>query len=296
MILHRHKSKATLIVSPSHLLSTKNITFAALITYLCWVIFSYKQTQLQLSHSSSSSSSSKIYINSNQVVYKEYVPASTEDYVMNNFEALKYVKPSFEDGSNYGCKIYEHPDNTTEENYHNLYSFVDDLNGYNEAIDNFNTSKTTNLLETIRNGDYSGADLAELCKAVRPHPQGLSALFPSQQLSFTKAGFVEPLLPPMRHPRMCTKKLFKPPLTVDHLVHDFEAMCLSLKPNSRIVLIDMGAALDFHASRASPIFQLIEQFEKHGFPFDHIYGMSDNLLLLLFICFLAIRLCTCHNS
>ncbi len=60
---------------------------------------------------------------------------------------------------------------------------------------------------------------------------------------------------------------------LDYLVHDFETLCRKLKPSSQIVLIDMGASLDFHGS-GSPIMVLLAEYEKFGFHFDHIYAFE----------------------
>ena len=55
---------------------------------------------------------------------------------------------------------------------------------------------------------------------------------------------------------------------MDYLVHDFEYnMCRKLKRTSRLVLLDMGASLEFHGSLA-PIMTLLKQYEKFGFVFD----------------------------
>ena len=55
---------------------------------------------------------------------------------------------------------------------------------------------------------------------------------------------------------------------------DFETMCLKLKPTSRLVLIDMGAALDFHSDGKQAVITLMKTFEKFGFFFDHIYAFE----------------------
>jgi hypothetical protein len=112
----------------------------------------------------------------------------------------------------------------------------------------------------------------------RPHPDGLKALFSnSNELSFTpNSGYVEPLYPPMRHHKFCENR-DKYVMSLDYLVHDFESMCLQLKPHSKIVLIDMGASLSFHNNgkgNIQPIVTLLELYEKFGFHFDHIYGFE----------------------
>jgi hypothetical protein len=50
-------------------------------------------------------------------------------------------------------------------------------------------------------------------------------------------------------------------------------MCRKLKPTSQLVLIDMGASLDFHGV-SLPIMVLLAEYEKFGFHFDHIYAFE----------------------
>ena len=63
-------------------------------------------------------------------------------------------------------------------------------------------------------------------------------------------------------------------MSLDYLVHDFEAMCNNLKPHSKTVLIDMGASLQFHGGGSQPMIQLMDQYEKFGINFDHIYAFE----------------------
>jgi hypothetical protein len=138
----------------------------------------------------------------------------------------------------------------------------------------------------------------DFCKLVELHPDGIQALFPSGQLSQMMShsssksggrsrsgdggggGFVEPLLPPMRHPAFCDEGKSRI-LDLTYLVHDFGALCRKLKRHSRIVLIDMGASLNYHhhaddhkkdSQKEDPMTHLIHLFTKFGFPFDHIYA------------------------
>ncbi len=206
---------------------------------------------------------------------QEYIPASLEDYVMNNFKKLGYDLDEKEKFWISGCDIYKDPKLTTDDFHRNLLSYTKEITKYFEALRAFDGSKTADILEKIRYGK-DHVDRSELCKMTRLHPDGLQGLFPSKQLSMTKSGYVEPLLPPFRNPKYCDYDYFnkKVALSYDFLVHDFEAICLNLKPTSRMVLIDMGAALDFHGSLESPIFELITSFEKFGMPFDHIYAFE----------------------
>eukprot|EP00551_Chaetoceros_affinis_P001342 CAMPEP_0203633410 /NCGR_PEP_ID=MMETSP0088-20131115/518_1 /ASSEMBLY_ACC=CAM_ASM_001087 /TAXON_ID=426623 /ORGANISM="Chaetoceros affinis, Strain CCMP159" /LENGTH=416 /DNA_ID=CAMNT_0050486713 /DNA_START=76 /DNA_END=1326 /DNA_ORIENTATION=+ len=202
---------------------------------------------------------------------QEYVPASTEDYIMNNFEKLGYHVANWKKAK--GCPIWLDPEVSTQENYDNLQAFVKEIDAYSKALEDFNET-VPNLVETVRRGGGS-LDQKELCKATRPHPDGIQALFPSKQLSLTPAGYVEPLLTPMRHPTLCTKGFnVYNALRLDYLVHDFEQMCLNLKPHSKSIFIDMGASLKFHGQSGAkpPVLELMKSFEKFGFHFDHIYA------------------------
>jgi hypothetical protein len=114
----------------------------------------------------------------------------------------------------------------------------------------------------------------DVCKQLRLHPDGLQGLFRSNQLSYSKSGYIEPLTPPMRSHQFCLdEKPYDYVLTLDYLVHDFEAMCQMLKPTSRIILIDMGASLEFHGTN-QPMIELMNLYEKFGFQFEHIHAFE----------------------
>ena len=50
-------------------------------------------------------------------------------------------------------------------------------------------------------------------------------------------------------------------------------MCRTLKPHSKRVLIDLGASLKFHKG-GNPLIDILTQFKKFGFHFDHIYAFE----------------------
>mmetsp|Transcript_8811 Transcript_8811/g.12836 ORF Transcript_8811/g.12836 Transcript_8811/m.12836 type:complete len:270 (+) Transcript_8811:504-1313(+) len=129
-----------------------------------------------------------------------------------------------------------------------------------------------NIMEVVREG-ITVVEQENLCKSLRIHPEGLNAVFPSKQLSkSSRTGYIEPLTTPMRHPDFCNNR--KAAMDMKYMVHDYEAMCLSLKSTSRIVLIDMGASLSFHRRGVVPIVHLLNEYKKFGFVFDHIYGFE----------------------
>jgi len=84
---------------------------------------------------------------------------------------------------------------------------------------------------------------------------------------------VEPLLPPLRHPRMCEKK-YDHILDMDYLVHDFGKMCRELDEKARTVFFDLGASLKFHGDAKSPALVLLELYQQFGIKFDHYYAFE----------------------
>ena len=199
---------------------------------------------------------------------KEYIPASCEKYIVEHAEKLGYgstkVWTTDEHGLDLarGCAIWSDPKISNEDVYNSLHSYLSDLDKYNEAMKNF--EPIPDLFDEIREGNY------DACLSARVHPDGLSALFPSKQLSLSKSGYVEPITPPMRsYKGMCISGGV---MNLDYLIHDFEAMCRNLKPTSRRVFIDLGASLD-HGT-GNPVGWLLGEYEKFGFRFDHIYGFE----------------------
>lgn len=144
-----------------------------------------------------------------------------------------------------------------------LSEFREDLREYTKLVENF---KGVGDLRLSIGGS------GDVCKEVDLHEKGLLGIFERKQLSWTTSGYVEPLMPPMRHPEFCFNDSYL--IDPSYLVHDFGAMCRKLKPSSRIVLVDMGASLTFHESldAESPTMYLIRLFRKFGFPIDHVYA------------------------
>ena len=195
-----------------------------------------------------------------------YIPSSTEKFILENAADLGFSETNAK-----GCSIWNDPKATSPEIYAGLTSYAVDLDRYNQAVNDF--APIPDLLKSIQ---QTGSH--EVCAdASRPHPDGIQALFPSDQLSISKSGFVEPLYPPMRSEKICGN-ISKHLMDMTYLVHDFEAMCRKLKPWSKRILIDMGASLEFHKDSGhgstQPIVTLVDQYEKFGFAFDHIYGFE----------------------
>ena len=190
--------------------------------------------------------------------YDEYVPGRIEKYVVDNLEQLGFGR---EDNPS-GCAIWGNPSVTSPDVHADFKSYGTDLDAHTKAVANF--KEIPDLLETIKTTNNH-----EVCSTARPHPDGIKTLFPSNQLSLSRSGYVEPLHTPMRSHHFCNDKGAL--MSLDYLVHDFEEMCRKLKPTSRRILIDMGASLSFHGSD-QPIVTLLKLYKKFGFNFDHIYG------------------------
>ena len=194
-----------------------------------------------------------------------YVPAKLEKDILDNAVELGYASKEFSKG----CTIWNEDDGKL---YPQTQSYRTNLEIYVEAVQTF--QPIPDLLKSIQSSDGSH----DVCAKARPHPKlGLGAFFEPNQLSHTTSGYVEPITTPMRHPTFCAKrKRIKKRniMSLNYLVHDFEAMCRKLKPTSTRVLIDLGASLDFHGKRQPEIVTLLKLYEKFGFNFDHIYAFE----------------------
>ena len=198
-----------------------------------------------------------------------YQPADTEKDIMIIADELGFNKIN----NPRTCQIWNDPNATTGGIYDSLTAYTKELDEYNELIRKF--EPVSSIMDKIKQGQGGGDEeqQSKICDSLRLHPNGLEGIFPSLQLSFGSSGYVEPLLPPMRSHNFCTQGQ-RHLMSLDYLVHhDFEFMCRQLKPTSKLILLDMGAALDFHGNN-QPIVTLMRQYEKFGFVFDHIYGFE----------------------
>jgi len=219
-----------------------------------------------------------------------YKPAAVEQTIMDNLVNWGWDKASRKVP---GCDIWT--DNSNGGGIGKLYeplkSFRSELKEYYKVIEKFQPElanikkeliKASTITTTAKNGEASIIKTKEdICKTLRLHPDGLPGLFPSLSLSHTStSGYIEPLTTPMRHPDFCFDTSDKAALMdMEYLIHDFEAMCLTLQPTSRMILIDMGASLSYHKetevkAEVPPIVHLLNLYEKFGFHFDHIYGFE----------------------
>ena len=203
-------------------------------------------------------------------IIKKYTPAPVEQYFMDNMVTLGYDN----EADPMTCNVWKNHKATNPSVYNMLQSYVSELVHYTRAVADF--EGIPNIFKMIRENNQNQNDV---CKQLRLHPDGLQGLFRSNQLSYSKSGYIEPLTPPMRSHQFCLDE--KPRhylLTIDYLVHDFEAMCQMLKPTSRIILIDMGASLEYHENHNfgvyEPMIELMKLYEKFGFQFEHIYAFE----------------------
>lgn len=195
-----------------------------------------------------------------------YEPAKVEAYVLEHTRDLGY---SVEDPNPTGCNIWKQKEFPF---YQDLQTFFQELEIYSEKIKSFTSLETDLRVLLKENPDAQD----EICHRLELHPDGIPGLFAkSQQYSLTpRTGYVEPLLPPMRHPAICLKGNRGHLMRMDYMIHDFAHMCRSLRPGIRTVFIDMGASLDFHAGAQSPAMYITELYSKFGFQFDHIYAFE----------------------
>jgi hypothetical protein len=198
----------------------------------------------------------------------DYLPAPSERYVIDHAVELGYDSQDWTKG----CTIWSNA--TPPALAPGLHALLDELRDYNQRVDKF--QPVSDLRKMLKDDDDDHN--AKICQALELHEEGLKGIFSSGEVSWTaNGGYVEPLLPPMRHPEYCfygDDKL----LDLGYLVHDFKHMCKKLKRASRTILIDMGASLDFHQRwhnlKDMPAVYLMELYRKFGFPFDHIYAFE----------------------
>jgi hypothetical protein len=244
-----------------------------------------------INHTSSSSSSSP---NSIMMVHK-YRAAPVEDYVMIHAQEM-----GFESTANpTGCTIWTDPSFI---HYASLQQYLNELQNYTEWVETF-PPIAEDLRDLIRlqqqeqqqsagaalsaGGNTFGDAKRQVCARLLfnnnnanktnddpRHPAGAEGWFAqSRQLSHTRhGGYVEPLLPPMRHANFCLDRKYL--MSMEYMVHDFHHLCRQLTPTSRTIFLDMGASLDFHGRLNSPAMYATKIFRKFGFVMDHIYAFE----------------------
>lgn len=209
----------------------------------------------------------------NKFASEYYNPASSERYILENAVNLGYDTNS----TAKTCTVWKNETATTPAVYRDLHAFRKELVDYNQRRKDFLP------VSDIRLRMDSKEDQEAVCQSLELHQDGLPGIFPSGQLSLSTSGYIEPLLPPLRHPDFCfvnaknprSKEFQSSLMKLTYLVHDFGAMCRQLKRHSKIVLVDMGASLNFHKKDPiMPAVYLTELYRKFGFPFDHVYAFE----------------------
>lgn len=179
-----------------------------------------------------------------KLVKKEYYyrSAETEKFLMEHLDELGLNETDASKSK--GCApFFQHDDEKNSLLSNDVVSkftnYVRDLTTNFTHHEQKFESAEHDLMKTIKIS--SQEDIPNICKSLRLHDDGsIDNFFSNSELSYSsKMGYMEPLMPPMRHPEFCSDTKYL--LSLDYLVHDFEAMCNSLKPHSKLVMIDMGA-------------------------------------------------------
>ncbi|CAJ1932774.1 unnamed protein product [Cylindrotheca closterium] len=197
----------------------------------------------------------------------KYIPSRLEHKMMQAAESeLGYNRDAWVDG----CTLYR---NQSGIEFYNLYQgYVSKLEKYTESVKKFRTEvKDIRLLPKKKR--------EKLCQKM--DKVLYSAFRPKHDCSLTDAGYVEPLLPPLRHPHMCAsekKKKKRAFMSLDYLVHDFGKICRQLEPGARTVFFDLGASLVFHGYMVSPAMTLVKLFNQFGIKFDHYYAFEYSVI------------------
>ena len=126
-------------------------------------------------------------------LYEGYVGAEIENYLIDNLDALGF--DSLDDPS--GCKIWTSRNETPH--YDDLHTYAAELEKYSRILkEHPGVPKDLRVMFKENPGQKD-----KICDSLELHQDGMLGLFPSRQLSYTRAGWVEPLTPPMRHHSLC---------------------------------------------------------------------------------------------
>mmetsp|Transcript_11115 Transcript_11115/g.17048 ORF Transcript_11115/g.17048 Transcript_11115/m.17048 type:complete len:415 (+) Transcript_11115:2-1246(+) len=144
-----------------------------------------------------------------------------------------------------------------------------------QKLESFSDPKTVELKQSLRGRNLSEAPNAS-SNLMEDFFNG------SQQLSYLPTqGYMEPLVPPLRHPDMC-----QPGRTdfsdgqymalMDYLIEDYGHICRNvLTKNMRTVFLDIGARYKFDGHKTdvqAAAIKTIEKYRHNGIHFDHIYA------------------------
>ncbi|KAL3927262.1 MAG: hypothetical protein SGBAC_013153 [Bacillariaceae sp.] len=170
------------------------------------------------------------------------------------------------------CDLF-HNSNRTDF-YQPYHDYIDSLEQYARAVKEFRTS-----VHDLR--DVPSLEQEAICESINNVMWMKSSngtdIFPPNSLSLTRGGYIEPLLPPMRHPKFCEDPHnLDHLLEIDYLVHDFGAICqhLTKHPKARTAFFDLGASLEFHGGVDNPALTLLDLYQRFGVTFDHYYAFE----------------------
>lgn len=260
---------------------------------------------------SSTSSTTSTTTHKSSPVVVNYQPAIAENYLIEHSKELNFHGTDLNTMGS-GCDVW---DDRSLPVRRQLLTFRDELKQYNILLDQLMKRKqeekkqvgsalssSNSLIHAIRrqyeeqqqktnnnnnNNGNSTSSYHDVCNTLELHPKGIvPGIFSSDGIMShsTTSGWMEPLLPPMRDPNFCRtkndgKKDWTQLMSLSYLVHDFAKFCRMLRPTSRIVLFDLGAALDFHDRSPNtdelmkmPAIYAMTMFQSLGFTFDHIYA------------------------
>lgn len=201
----------------------------------------------------------------------DYRNGATRNYIPSKLEATMMLrsrsKLHYDKETASACSLYK---NTSETDLYQFYQeYVPMLRNYSVAVRDFSI-----YTDDIRKAHLRARE--ETCKSM---DKLLDDTFEMEHfLSKTRNGYLEPLLPPLRHPLFCgSEKIRHRKLwltNIEYLVHDFGYICRVLDTKSRTVFFDLGASLEFHGGEKNPALSLIELYSRFGIKFDHIYAFE----------------------
>jgi hypothetical protein len=225
-----------------------------------------------------------------------YTPSAVETYLLEHARPLGYHQNPAS-----GCSIWNN--STLTPYYETLHQFLINLERYNQAITErqrkTKQSSSTPAAPDVRTftdkqtqcNDPLYDDIDPLQIFEHPNNNDQQKQHQSHILlsHMEPYGYMEPLLPPMRHPQWCLPPTTsnhskqKPPprnnppylLDIHYLIHDFAQFCRVIAPQSRTVFVDMGASLNFEFHKQeTPVLQVLELYQQFGIYFDHIYAFE----------------------
>jgi hypothetical protein len=123
--------------------------------------------------------------------YSKYHASPSEEYVLSHSKEL-----GLEETTSLPATCAMWTSNTATPMHDSLQEYVRELDEYNRLVKDFKP------VPDVR--QYLNDPTQDVCQRLELHPDGLPGIFKSGQLSYTTtSGYVEPLLPPLRHPRFC---------------------------------------------------------------------------------------------